>query len=402
MASGNDITTIPAQRVQAVNLETGMISREWYRYFYNLFNLTGAGANTLSISDVQVGPATDASVGTMAFENSDNIRSIGYTPYPSPPLPSNPPVGTTWYTAAEDTLNIQHSGGVTQQVGLETYMRVVNHTGATIINGACVGFAGVNGDVTIEAMPYLADGSMPSLYAIGIATQDIEDGTKGRITVWGVIHDIDTTGSTVSETWNEGDILYANPTVAGALTNVKPTAPDVCVPMAAVLQVGVSDGQIFVRPTIEQQQYYGQFTKQANQTAAATSTAYAVTMTNTEISNGISIGATTSHIVATNSGLYQFNASLQFVSSNSSAKYAYVWFRKNGTDVVNSSSKININGNGDANVLSRTDFFSLDANDYIEIMWAVSDTAITLSALAATAYAPAAPAVILSVTQIQQ
>jgi hypothetical protein len=49
-----------------------------------------------------------------------------------------------------------------------------------------------------------------------------------------------------------------------------------------------------------------------------------------------------------------------------------------------------------------SEFFSLQANDYIELMWAVSDTALSLTAAAATAYAPASAAVIVTVTQIQQ
>jgi hypothetical protein len=49
-----------------------------------------------------------------------------------------------------------------------------------------------------------------------------------------------------------------------------------------------------------------------------------------------------------------------------------------------------------------SEFFSLQANDYIELMWAVSDTGMSLSATAATAYAPSAAAVLLTVTQIQQ
>lgn len=398
----NDITLIPAQRVPVMDQTTGLMSREWYRYFFNLFNLTGSGTNTTSLSDVQVGPTTDASVGTMAYVNSDNVRAIGYALYQSPPIPAVPPVGTSWYSANEDTLNLQHIGGVTQQVGLEVYMRVVNHTGVTIANGACVGFAGVNGEVTIEVSPYIANGTVPSLYAIGVATQDIADGSKGRITVWGTVRDIDTTGTPYAETWVEGDILYASPATAGGLTNIKPTAPNVCIPIAAVTQVGAADGHIFVRPTIEQQMYYGQFTKRANQTAAVINTAYAVTLTDTEISNGVTIGTPASRVVAAQSGLYQAAFSAQLISSNSSAKYAYFWFRKNGVDVPNTTTKISIDSNAASVVVVRSEFFALGVNEYIEVMWAVSDLAITLTAAAATAFAPATPAAILSITQIQQ
>jgi len=52
----SDITQIPAPRVPIIDVKTGLMSREWYRFFVNLFSLTGSGANTVSLEDVQVGP----------------------------------------------------------------------------------------------------------------------------------------------------------------------------------------------------------------------------------------------------------------------------------------------------------------------------------------------------------
>jgi len=52
--------------------------------------------------------------------------------------------------------------------------------------------------------------------------------------------------------------------------------------------------------------------------------------------------------------------------------------------------------------LHKTDFISLNASDYVEIMFAVDDTNLWLDASAATAFAPAAPAVLVAVTQVQQ
>jgi hypothetical protein len=36
--------------------KTGLVSREWYRFFLSLFVLTGSGQNTASLTDLQVGP----------------------------------------------------------------------------------------------------------------------------------------------------------------------------------------------------------------------------------------------------------------------------------------------------------------------------------------------------------
>jgi hypothetical protein len=51
-------TNIVAPRVPLVDERTGLISREWYRFFLNLFVLTGSGQNDVSLLDLQVGPPT--------------------------------------------------------------------------------------------------------------------------------------------------------------------------------------------------------------------------------------------------------------------------------------------------------------------------------------------------------
>ena len=277
------------------------------------------------------------------------------------------------------------------------YTVVQNTTGSTILKGTVVGFAGVGSNNVLSVAPYLADGSQPSLYILGIMAEELPDsGATGLCCVWGNVSGIDTSAFGV------GDILYASPTVAGALTNVKPTAPDNVIPVAAVLISSATAGEIFVRPTIEQQKYYGEFTKTTDQTPAAVDTAYALTFDNTEKANGISIGSPTSRIVAAQSGLYQFNVTIQLTSSNSSDKDVWFWFRKNGTDVANSSRLITVSISGGYAPVALIESFSLEENDYIEVMFAAEDTAVTVDNVAATAFAPAAPAVVLSITQIQQ
>jgi hypothetical protein len=55
-----NITQIPAPRVEFIDSRTGLMSREWYRFFLNLFTLTGGGTNQVSLEDVQLGPAAEA------------------------------------------------------------------------------------------------------------------------------------------------------------------------------------------------------------------------------------------------------------------------------------------------------------------------------------------------------
>ena len=51
-----DLTTITPPRVPLTDERTGLISREWYQFFLNLFDLTGGGRNTTSLIDLQLGP----------------------------------------------------------------------------------------------------------------------------------------------------------------------------------------------------------------------------------------------------------------------------------------------------------------------------------------------------------
>ncbi|WP_395007040.1 hypothetical protein, partial [Cypionkella sp.] len=59
-----------------------------------------------------------------------------------------------------------------------------------------------------------------------------------------------------------------------------------------------------------------------------------------------------------------------------------------------------LKNNGARLVVSRTAIFNFSAGDYIEVMWAVSDTNGFLDATAATAFAPAAPASTLAITRL--
>lgn len=297
----------------------------------------------------------------------------------------------------EHTAEIGMEYGVVQQVGMETYALVENNTGATITNGTVVGFVGVGAGGALSVAPYLADGSQPSLYILGVMTHDLPDtGTQGYCTSWGYVRDLDTSGFSV------GDLLYPSPTVAGAFTNVKPTAPDNVIPIAACLVSDASDGVVFVRPTIEQMQYYGVFSKTTDATPAATNTAYALTFDSTDISNGVTIGTPASRIVVPASGLYQLEARVQISSGNSSKKDIYVWFRKNGVDVANTTRIVTSDVSNGFVTVALTETISLAASDYIEMAYAATNTNVTIDSVTATAFSPAAPSIILTVTQVQQ
>lgn len=308
--------------------------------------------------------------------------------------------GTLSWSEKDGTLNIYHPGGPVQQVGQEQYAYVRNNTGSTIPDGTVVQFIGaeIDGEARLEVMPFLADGTYPSLYTLGITTQSIADGTDGRVTVWGKVRDLNTTGSTVGETWMMGQELYANPTITGALTNVKPTSPNNVVPVAAVLRVDATAGEIFVRPTIEQRYDYGTVSSTQTQVPTVVNTPYAITFDTLENYIGVSIVNNT-EVTFTQSGLYTLNFNVQSLSGSSSVKELYFWLRKNGVDVPYTTRIKSITGNGVYNTMHVAYNVSMDAGEHIEIMWASNDTDVSLSAAPATAFAPSSPSAYLHIDQ---
>lgn len=138
----------------------------------------------------------------------------------------------------------------------------------------------------------------------------------------------------------------------------------------------------------------------ADQTAASANTAYYLTYTSS-IADGIANdGTNPERIVFEESGEYLISFSAQISSGSGSSVDFYFWPRINGTD-QDGSTMVNTLKNRNARlVVSRSALFTVSAGDYLEVMWATSNTNGFLNATAATAFCPAAPASTLAITRI--
>ena len=143
---------------------------------------------------------------------------------------------------------------------------------------------------------------------------------------------------------------------------------------------------------------YGTFYDTTDQTAAAPNTAYAITFNNTDLSAGVYRGTPTSRIYVDRPGAYNFQFSLQLESTNASVKQVYIWPRVNGVDVPDSATKISMSGSNSAYVAAWNFVIRMNTGDYFQLMWATSDTNVQILADPATAFCPAIPSVILTVT----
>ena len=149
----------------------------------------------------------------------------------------------------DGTIDVGMNADVVLQVGQEMQYYAKNTSGGDILNGTPVMFTGTlgaSGKLTFGKA--VADGSFPAIYMMGVATEDIPNNGFGYITSFGKVRGFNTSGTPYGETWNDGDILYFSPTVAGGWTNVRPDAPNLDLPVAVVLNAATGgSGEIFVR-----------------------------------------------------------------------------------------------------------------------------------------------------------
>ena len=146
--------------------------------------------------------------------------------------------------------------------------------------------------------------------------------------------------------------------------------------------------------------HYGAFSDTTTQEAASINTPYAMTFNTTDASNGVSRGSPTSRLVVDEQGVYNIQFSAQLDKKSGATGIIHIWLRKNGNDVVNTASKVAIQGTAAEVVAAWNFIIQLEPSNYVELMWAVDDTNIILHSASATSVWPAIPSVICTVTQV--
>ena len=160
----------------------------------------------------------------------------------------------------------------------------------------------------------------------------------------------------------------------------------------------VSKGGEWRQIILEDGHYRGIIT--SNVTAAAADTAYALTYTSTASEGITNDGTNPSRIVFSEAGEYVVSFSAQISSSTASAVTFRFWPRINSTNATGATMVTSLHNNGATFVASRTAIFTVAAGDYLEAVWATTDTNGFLDATAATAYAPSAPASTIAITRV--
>ena len=133
-----------------------------------------------------------------------------------------------------DTLGLGMIGGnVVQHIGEDQFFYC--KATSAITKGEVVMFTGAVGASGVPTGAP-ATGITDGTYIMGIAAESIALNGFGLIQCFGTLRNVNTTG------YADGDILWYNPSVAGGLTKTKPSAPNVKVQMATVINGGSSGG----------------------------------------------------------------------------------------------------------------------------------------------------------------
>lgn len=290
-------TNITPPRVPLIDQRTGLISREWYRFFLNLFTLTGSGTNQVSLVDLQLGPpplqlesvnidpssptvnpsdspltsqvaeiqkqinglqeAPDCGCTELAAQVQTLANALEATPQPAlgtmaqlqqawlpwvtydnAPEFTPPDVGTVAWDGGT-TLGVQMTANVLGRVNESGYYYI--KASSAITKGDVVmftGAVGASGVPTGAPATGVTDGN----YIMGIAAESLALNAFGLVQYQGTLRGLNTSA------YADGDILWYNPAVTGGLTKTKPSAPNVKVQMAAVINAGSgSSGSILIR-----------------------------------------------------------------------------------------------------------------------------------------------------------
>jgi hypothetical protein len=133
-------------------------------------------------------------------------------------------------------------------IGQSVVARVRNSTGGNLLrtNYQVVKVAGAQGQRLAVSLAQ-ANNDANSASTLGLICENISTNQEGFIVNIGQIVNVNTTGNLQGETWLDGDVLYLSPTIAGAITKVKPLAPQHTVIIGYVEYAHANNGKIYVK-----------------------------------------------------------------------------------------------------------------------------------------------------------
>lgn len=149
-------------------------------------------------------------------------------------------VGTMRWNTTDGTLDLGLKGGnVTLQLGQESVQLVKHADNTGLTNGKVVYIVGSDGDN--KTVRYAqANAEATSANTFGLITETVTGGAKAFCTTFGMVHNLNTSNLT------EGGMVWLSKDTAGAMTAVRPTAPNHGVEIGFCVRKHTSTGIVFV------------------------------------------------------------------------------------------------------------------------------------------------------------
>jgi len=137
---------------------------------------------------------------------------------------------------------------------------------------------------------------------------------------------------------------------------------------------------------------YGFFSSNRDQTYSSNVNSVLSLDASADFNAGVSLASST-QITFAASGIYEINAAIQFANSDTNDHDVTIWFRRNGTDLVGSASKVTVPkaADGGAALLSISGIESFSISGYIECVANFESSLVIASYDAAVVGPPAIP-----------
>jgi hypothetical protein len=228
---------------------------------------------------------------------------------------------------------------------------------------------------------------------------------KGILATGGNVINDNTNGLVITGNGNNVGGDNSNILIQGDDNVILPGITDVALINTSGLTIAES-GVTYINDVLYSSKKYGAFHDESTQTVAAINTNYEISLSNTDLSSGVSLGSPSSRIVVANTGVYNITFSIQLTNASSQMQDANIFLRKNGTNLANSNSYFTIHakhGSANGGAIATVNFMlSLTANDYIELGWNATSTNVKIETfpLVASPSTPATPSVIITLQQI--
>ena len=142
----------------------------------------------------------------------------------------------------EGSLQMGFKGGsVHSHISEDMFLYAYNNSGSPMTKGQVVRVNGSNGTRPVISLAQ-ADADPNSAETVGVVAETISNNSEGLVQVAGAMTNLNTNA------FNDGDVLYLSPTIAGLMTNVKPSAPNHLVRIAYCIKKAGGAGIIYIAP----------------------------------------------------------------------------------------------------------------------------------------------------------